>query len=111
MGLLNGFLRQTGDELAVDVLTRELQSSIADRNTAKSRALRLISETQTLLRRYDGSKDEWTDTALDKELESSVNELVKQIHTMLTLSESANRLVEEDDILRQELEKPIQRTF
>ena len=111
MGILNEYLRKSGDDLAVDITQRELKMATAQRNAAKSRALRLVTEVQAILRLYDGAENEWLDHERDDKLEAKAEELVKRVHEMIAHADSANRLVEEDDILRLELTKPIAKSF
>lgn len=108
----NGLLRTTGDNLAAQIVSDEIAIAVDQRNVAKSRALRLVSELTALLRTYDGAENEWEVSDEDnKELEERLAELNKRIYAMLAHAETANRLVEEDDILRLELQKPIARNF
>jgi hypothetical protein len=108
----NGLLRQPGDELATQFVSEEIELTIDQRNAAKSRALRLVSELTAILRTYDGSEKEWQVSDEDnKELEERLSELNKRVYAMLAHADTVNRLVEEDDILRLELTKPIQRNF
>lgn len=111
METANEYLRKTGDEIAMSLMERELELSVQRRNSAKSRVIRLLVEMQGIVRKYDGAEAEWTDTASDEQLEQRLAELSKQVHLMLSSAEVANRLVEEDDILRLDLTKPISRTF
>lgn len=108
----NGLLRTTGDNLATQFVSEEIELALDQRNTAKSRALRLVSELTTLLREYDGAEKEWDVSDEDnQELEDRLSELNKRVYAMLAHADTVNRLVEEDDILRLELTKPIQRNF
>lgn len=108
----NGLLRSIGDKLVTDFVSDEIELAIDQRNTAKSRALRLLSELTSLLRVYDGSEKEWDVSDEDtKELEDRLAELNKRVHGMFAHADTVNRLIEEDDILRLELQKPIGRNF
>lgn len=108
----NESLRLPGDSLAAQFVSDEIALAIDQRNTAKSRALRLVTELTTLLRTYDGAESEWNVSDEDnKELEDRLSELNKRVYAMLAHADTVNRLVEEDDILRLELQKPIARRF
>lgn len=105
------FVRPHGDILVVDVMRREIELTLAKRNSSKSKALRSLDSLQKALRQYDALEEEWTDTELDEQLESKLAELVKNVHSMLAHADNGNRLIEDDDILRLTLEKPIGRNF
>lgn len=108
----NGLLRPPGDDIVMDFVSDEIQLAMEQRNTAKSRALRLVTELTTILRSYDGAEKEWEVNDEDnKEIEMTLAELNKRVHSMLAHADTTNRLVEEDDILRLELTKPIEKRF